>query len=98
MEVVGMLENEEQPMRQIALGMDVSDVSGEKVGTVARVHHPAAAHEVIEVKTGLLGLGKHLYVQAEQVDAVTEAGVILKHPKQDFHEAGLDARPDGLSD
>jgi hypothetical protein len=93
-----MLDNDEQPVRQIALGMDVCDVSGEKVGTVARVHHGAAAHDVIEVKTGMLGLGKHLYVQTEEVDAVTEAGLILKHAKQEFHDAGLDARPESLSD
>jgi len=76
------------PVGQIAPGMDVSDVSGEKVGTVDRVG------ELVEVKTGLFGLGKHLYVPMTEVDAVTEAGVILKHPKQEFHEAGLDARPD----
>ena len=25
-------------------------------------------------------------------------GVILKHAKQDFHEAGLEAKPEGLED
>jgi hypothetical protein len=73
--------------------MDVCDVSGEKVGTVARVHR-----EVIEVKTGPFGLGKHLYVPPNAVDGVTEAGVILRHPKQEFHDVGLDARPDQLTD
>ena len=93
-----MLDNDERELRQIAPGMDVSDVSGEKVGTVARIYHPTAANEVIEIKTGPLGLGKHLYVQTEQVDAVTEAGVILRHAKQEFHDAGLDAKPEGLED
>ena len=93
-----MLDNEQQPVRQIAQGMDVCDVSGEKVGTVARVHHPAAAGEIIEVKTGLLGLGAHLYVQPGEIDAVTEAGLILKRAKHEFHDAGLDARPDNLTD
>jgi hypothetical protein len=74
------------------------DVSGEKVGTVAHVHHPTPAREVIEVKTGPLGLGKHLFVQTEHIDAVTEAGVILRHAKQEFHEAGLDTKPEGLED
>jgi hypothetical protein len=68
--------------------MDVCDVSGEKVGTVAGVHG-----EVVEVKTGLFGLGKHLYVPPSAVDGVTEAGVVLRHAKQQFHEVGLDARP-----
>jgi hypothetical protein len=94
----GLLDNDELEMRQVALGMDVCDVSGEKVGTVAHIHHPTPTREVIEVKTGPLGLGKHLYVQAEQVDAVTEAGLILKHAKQEFHDAGLDTKPEGLED
>ena len=92
-----MLDDRKQSARQIAPGMDVCDVSGEKVGTVARVHRQMATSEVVEVKTGLFGLGKHLYVPAEEVDGVTEAGLILKHAKHEFHEVGLDARPDDLS-
>ena len=64
-----MFEGSDQDARQITPGMDVCDVSGEKVGTVARVG------EVVEVKTGLLGLGKHLYVPPTEVDAVTDAGL-----------------------
>jgi ribosomal 30S subunit maturation factor RimM len=93
-----MLENEDRGERPIAPGMDVCDVSGEKVGTVSRLHHPTGAQDVIEVKTGLFGLGQHLYVPSDEVDAVTEAGVILKHAKQQFHEVGLDAPPEGVSD
>jgi hypothetical protein len=88
-----MMDSREQPVRQVAPGMDVCDVSGEKVGTVARVHR-----EIVEVKTGPFGLGKHLYVPKNEVDGVTEAGVILRHAKQEFHEFGLDARPDQLTD
>jgi hypothetical protein len=78
--------------------MDVCDVSGEKVGSVARIHHAAPSTEVLEVKTGLFGMGKHLYVQPTQVDAVTDAGVVLKLPKQEFHDAGMEARPEMLRD
>ena len=56
-----------------------------------RVHR-----EVVEVKTGRFGLGKHLYVPPNAVDGVTEECVILKHPKQEFHDFGLDVRPDQL--
>jgi hypothetical protein len=91
-----MLDNKEQETRPIELGMNVCDVSGEKVGTVARVYRSASTRDVIEVKTGLFGMGKHLYIQSEQVDAVTDAGLILRLPKQDFHEAGMDTRPEGL--
>jgi hypothetical protein len=87
-----MLDDREQSVRQIAPGLDVCDVSGEKVGTVARVHS-----EVIEVKTGLFGLGKHLYVPPNAVDGVTDAGVILKHPKHEFHNVGLDFPPAQLT-
>ena len=82
-----MFDTQDQSRRQIAPGMDVCDVSGEKVGTVARVD------DVVEVKTGLFGLGTHLYVPQSAVDDVTDAGVILKYPKQEFHDVGLDARP-----
>jgi hypothetical protein len=82
-----MSVSREQLARQIAPGMDVCDVSGEKVGTVSRVG------DVVEVKTGLFGLGTHLYVPPSAVDGVTEAGLILKHAKHEFHDAGLDARP-----
>ncbi len=78
---------EQLAARQIAPGMDVCDVSGEKVGSVARVG------DAVEVKTGPLGLGKRLYVRPDEIDGVTEAGVILKRAKQEFHEAGLDAHP-----
>ena len=88
-----MLNGGEQSVGQIASGMDVCDVSGEKVGTVAHVYR-----ELIEVKTGPFGLGKHLYVPPNAVDGVTEAGVILRHAKQEFHDVGLDARPDQLTE
>ena len=91
-----MFDDRKESMPAIAPGMDVCDVSGEKVGTVARVHHPLAASEVVEVKTGPLGFGKHLYVPLAEVDGVTEAGLILKHPKQEFHQVGLDAKPDDV--
>ena len=91
------MNGEERSVRQITPGMDVCDVSGEKVGTVARIHHPADARDVVEVKTGVFGLGKHLYIPPDEVDGVTEAGLMLKHPRHEFHNVGLDARPDDLT-
>jgi hypothetical protein len=55
--------------RPVVSGMDVCDVGGDKVGSVAVVHRfsqspdPATAsapEDIVEIKTGLLGLGKHL--------------------------------------
>lgn len=91
-----MLDDRKLSARDVTKGMDVCDVSGEKVGTVARVYRSLATPEVIEVKTGLFGLGKHLFVPAEEVEGVGAAGVILKHSKYEFHDFGLDARPDDL--
>ena len=91
-----MLDDRQETVGAIAPGMDVCDVSGEKVGTVARVYHPASAQDVVEVKTGPFGLGKHLFVPRDEVDAVTEAGLILKHAKQEFHDFGLDSKPEDL--
>jgi hypothetical protein len=93
-----MLNNDEQSSGRIALGMDVCDVSGEKVGTVARLLQQAPASEIIEVKTGLFGMGKHLYVPTTEVDAITDGGLVLKYPKQEFHEVGFDARPENLTE
>jgi len=91
-----MVENGTEPRQAIAQGMDVCDVSGERVGTVVRVHRAGAVTELVEVKTGPFGLGKHLYVPADGIDGVTEAGLMLKHSKQEFHEMGFDAKPSDL--
>jgi hypothetical protein len=89
-----LLNGREQTVkRQIARGMDVCDVSGEKVGSVAQVHSAVEA-----VKTGPFGLGKLLYVPPSAVEDVTEVCVVLKHAKHEFHGLGLDARPEHLTD
>lgn len=89
-----MFESEREPKPAIAQGMDVCDVSGQKVGAVERVRPVGESLEVVEVKTGPFGLGKRLYVPAEAIDGVTEAGLMLKHAKQDFHDMGLDVKPE----
>ena len=91
-----MFERESEPRPAVAQGMDVCDVSGQKVGEVERVRHVSESAEVVEVKTGPFGLGKRLYVPPEAIDGVTEAGLMLKHAKQEFHDVGLDAKPEGL--
>lgn len=67
----------ERYLGRLQPGMDVCDVTGQKVGTIAHVYRYADAvvstasggaaesrqppyDEVIEVKTGLFGLGAHL--------------------------------------
>jgi hypothetical protein len=44
---------------------------------------------IVEVKTGLLGLGEHLYIPLSAIDAVTDEGVFVAKKKdeveQDWH-------------
>lgn len=82
---------EEWSFSQIAAGMDVCDSSGEKIGTVARVYRPArtavaagamdAPEDVVEVKTGLLGLGTHYFVPASGIQNMGEDCVTLTRTK-----------------
>ena len=91
---------------RILPGMSVCDITGGKVGTIAKVHrsnepsNPAAAivsDEILEVKTGLLGLGKHVYIPTNAVQEVTEAGVFLSHPKERFESLGYYQKPAQLA-
>src|SRR5712675_1571599 len=66
---------EQKYVGRLEPGMDVCDLNGDKVGTINRVYRtdPAAGsfeagavatlprEDILEVKTGLLGLGKHYY-------------------------------------
>jgi hypothetical protein len=87
---------------RILPGMDVCDVGGDKIGSVAAVHHvsalpdPAPAsmpNDILEVKTGLLGLGKHLYVPMSAVQEVLTESVFLARPKEDFASLGYYEKP-----
>jgi hypothetical protein len=87
---------------RIRPGMDVCDVGGDKVGSVGAVHHvsqppdPAAASvpdEILEVKTGLLGLGKRLYVPMSAVQEVLPESVFLSRPKEEFESLGYYEKP-----
>jgi hypothetical protein len=63
-------------LRLIEAGMDVRDIDGIKMGTVNRILGSAAPHgDVFEVKTGLLGLGRPLYVPVTLVQGVTGRSV-----------------------
>jgi len=92
--------------RPIVSGMDVCDVGGDKIGSVAVVHRfnqppdPASAsapEEILEVKTGLLGLGKHLYVPMSAVQEVLAESVFISHPKEEFESLGYYEKPAHLS-
>ena len=44
--------------------------------------------EILEVKTGFLGLGKHLYVPVSDVQEVLRESIFLSRPKYDFEALG----------
>ncbi|MBV8086910.1 MAG: hypothetical protein JO247_19050 [Chloroflexi bacterium] len=74
-------------------GQDLCDVNGDKVGTIARVYREDVAamdgampahDEVIEVKTGFLGLGQRLYVPVSAVTDTTDAAAFVDKPATEF--------------
>ena len=84
---------QERYLGRIEPDLDVCDINGDKLGTVAHVYRYDLAtvgtadsgtqpphEEVIEVKTGLLGLGKHFYLPMSTVQEVTQGCVFLSKP------------------
>jgi hypothetical protein len=86
-------------------GMDVFDMDAHKIGTVVHLHErpgngsPGATpgdQDVVEVKTGFLGLGKHYFVPKSAVRDVTEGGVFLSASRDTVKTSGWEKRPDDL--
>ncbi len=109
----------EQPITErlflgrIIPGMDVCDVTGEKVGSISHLHrqnsvgeassegpttsiHPT--DEIMEIKTGFLGMGKHLYIPVSAVQEVLTDSVFLSKDRGTFEELGYESEPDGLAE
>ena len=93
--------------------MDMCDVDGNKIGSINRIYrHEMAAvgtsgspsvgtlprEEIIEVKTGVFGLGKHLYVPFGAIQDVTSGCVFVNVPKERVEDAGWDVKPDYLEE
>jgi hypothetical protein len=100
---------QERYLGRIEPDMDVCDISGDKVGTVAQVHRfetatvgTSEAHtprdELIEVKTGFLGIGKHLYIPISAVEDVTQGCVFLSKQKSDFESMGWHNKPEYMDE
>ncbi len=47
----------------------------------------------MEVKTGFLGLGKHLFIPRSGIRDVTEGGVFVAASRDEIHQHGWDHRP-----
>ena len=96
---------------RITPGMDVCDVTGEKVGSISHIYHldqgteatdeATPAHtgdEIIEVKTGFLGLGKHYYIPVSAVQEVLTDSIFLSKPREAFAELGFEEKPAHLAE
>jgi hypothetical protein len=93
-------------------GMDVCDVDGNKFGSISRVfrHEMVAVggatsnvgtmprEEILEVKTGFFGLGKHLYVPFSAIQDVTSGCVFINQPKDHLDQQGWDVKPDYIDE
>jgi hypothetical protein len=74
-------------------GLDVFDAHGDKLGSVTRVHTL-----VVEVKEGVLGLGRSLYVPRQAVASVSRGELYLTVGTSAVDGLGWRERPPGLSD
>jgi hypothetical protein len=101
---------EQKYLGRLEPGMDVCDINGDKIGSINRVYRRPLGTEqagtvatlpredILEVKTGLLGLGKHYYVPFDAIQDVTQACVFVKDPKGRMETLGWDTRPDYLDE
>ena len=100
---------QERYLGRVEPEMDVCDINGDKIGTVSHVYRhelaavgnaaPAPAREeLLEIKTGLLGLGKHIFVPMSAIEDVTEGCVFLSKSKDDFDSMGWYDKPSYLDE
>lgn len=87
-------------------GMKVCDVNGKDVGSVKSVEQfgavgggygTAASPGYVHVDTGILGLGKDLYIPFNYFRDCTGDTCYLTVTKNDIDNMGLDKKPSGLS-
>jgi len=97
---------------RVAPGMSVCDTAGKKVGTIVEIHHigdvpsataaagaePVPRNQVMELKTGLLGLGPHFYIPTSAIDDGLEESVFLSQPQEEFERLGWHEKPPALSE
>jgi hypothetical protein len=96
---------EERYLGRIQPGMDVCDVNGDKIGSITQIFRHEFANvanaggpdtaqgDFIEVKTGFLGLGKHLFIPLSAVRDTTQDCLFLDLTCEQVKEQGWDTRP-----
>lgn len=97
----------ERYVGQLLPEMDVCDINGDKVGTIAHVYRhelaamaasgaytgPSPNEEIFEVKTGFFGLGKHFYIPLSAIQEIEGGKVYLSKSHDDLAACGWDHRP-----
>jgi hypothetical protein len=90
----------------LRVGMEVCDVNGVAVGTISHIYQrlvsptgdagaAATAHgQLVEVKTGLLGLGPRFYVPYGAFRAAGREGAILTRGRDELEALGFDRKPE----
>jgi hypothetical protein len=101
---------QERYLGRIVPDLDVCDAEGEQVGTVAQVYRYDLAvvggaqgaqlphEEIVAVKTGFFGLGKHFYIPLSAIQDVTQGCLFLSHPREDFEGLGWYDKPTYLEE
>jgi hypothetical protein len=65
--------------------------------TSPSISTPESSHEeILELKTGFLGLGKHYYVPMREIQEVTQGCVFLTKSKDDIDNLDWGTKPDYL--
>ncbi len=87
-------------------GMDVVDVNGDKVGTIKDVQQYGAVGTGIgstgdtgyaHVSTGILGMGKDLYIPLDSFRDCTDETCYLSVSKDEIDSQGWDRKPTSFS-
>src|SRR3954468_21533023 len=99
---------EQRFLGRIVPGMDVCDVGGDKIGSVSHIHRfselpdPANPSEMpeeyLELKTGFLGFGKHLYVPMSAVQEVLTDSLYVNKAKEEVEQLGWTEKPAHLAE
>jgi hypothetical protein len=106
------MQGQERYVGRIVPDMDACDINGDKIGTVAHVYrHEFAgagvsgasgggspAEDVVEVKTGFLGLGKHFYIPMSAVQEVTQGSVFVSKAREELPTTGWERKPAHLDE
>jgi hypothetical protein len=102
----GRFPMQERDLSRIEPDRDVCEINGDKLGTVARVYrHDVAVvgaaisamrqlrEEVVEVKSGPLGLGTHYYIPMSAIHHVTTGSVFVDRPREEIDQTDWQTEP-----